>query len=81
MSADTTNPCDKIFDHKWLDPVCVEDGCCSLMLGYALKAYVKAQRQMLEKWSECDDAKRTELWRNLHSCEDAARDALERWGR
>ena len=25
------NPCNKIFDHKWLDPGCVEDGCKSLL--------------------------------------------------
>lgn len=30
------NPCTKIFDHKWLDPVCVEDGCQSLFLVQAL---------------------------------------------
>lgn len=26
------NLCAKIFDHKWLDPVCVEKGCQSLVL-------------------------------------------------
>lgn len=77
----TPNPCSKILGHKWLDPVCVEDGCCSLMLGNALKAYVKAQRRMLERWSEANEAKRNELWRELHACEDRACDALERWGR
>lgn len=25
------NPCAKIFDHKWLDPECVETGCKSLL--------------------------------------------------
>lgn len=25
------NPCAKIFDHKWLDPECVEIGCQSLL--------------------------------------------------
>ncbi len=25
------NPCDKIFDHKWLDPHCVQNGCRSLI--------------------------------------------------
>lgn len=25
------NPCAKIFDHKWLDPECVETGCQSLL--------------------------------------------------
>lgn len=29
------NPCAKIFDHKWLDPVCVEGGCQSLFLKHA----------------------------------------------
>ena len=27
-----TNPCDKIFAHKWLDPQCVESGCQSLRI-------------------------------------------------
>ena len=27
-----SNPCDKIFDHKWLDPECVGTGCQSLFL-------------------------------------------------
>lgn len=27
-----TNPCAKIFTHKWLDPQCVEDGCQSIAL-------------------------------------------------
>lgn len=26
----TKNPCDGIFDHKWLSPSCVADGCRSL---------------------------------------------------
>ena len=26
------NPCDKIFDHKYLDAECVESGCKSLLL-------------------------------------------------
>ena len=26
------NPCSKIFDHKWLDPKCVENGCQSLLI-------------------------------------------------
>jgi hypothetical protein len=29
--ARATNPCAKIFDHKWLDPACVESGCKSLL--------------------------------------------------
>ena len=27
-----SNPCSKIFTHKWLDPECVENGCQSLKL-------------------------------------------------
>lgn len=26
-----SNPADKIFDHKWLDPNCIDKGCQSLM--------------------------------------------------
>jgi hypothetical protein len=29
------NPCAKIFDHKWLDPQCVESGCQSLAIAVA----------------------------------------------
>lgn len=31
-ARETTNPCNKIFDHKWLSPECVETGCQSLLL-------------------------------------------------
>lgn len=27
-----TNPAEKIFDHKWLNPACIEEGCQSLIL-------------------------------------------------
>lgn len=37
LAGDGVNPCAKIFDHKWLDPVCVEDGCQSLFLAEANK--------------------------------------------
>ncbi|MEA3044530.1 MAG: hypothetical protein QOH47_2368 [Sphingomonadales bacterium] len=70
------NPCAKIFDHKWLSPECVETGCRSLILEHALAAYLKAQCRMLERWSEGGKAVQQELWRNLHACEAAARNAL-----
>lgn len=35
------NPCAKIFDHKWLDPECVEGGCQSLLLSRAAKVMAK----------------------------------------
>ena len=31
-AAQVGNPCDSIFDHKWLDPKCVADGCQSRAL-------------------------------------------------
>jgi hypothetical protein len=34
----TANPCAKIFEHKWLDPHCVEHGCQSLAPAQASKA-------------------------------------------
>lgn len=44
----------------------------------ALRAYLKAQRRMLEKWAEGSDELKTALWRDLHACEDAAVAALDR---
>lgn len=43
----------------------------------ALRAYLYAQRRMLEKWAEGSDELKTGLWRNLHACEDAAVAALD----
>lgn len=71
------NPSAAIFDHKWLDPVCVESGCRSLVLERALAAYRTAQRRMLERWSEVSPEKQQELWQALHACEAAADNALE----
>jgi hypothetical protein len=31
---------------------------------------------MLERWAEADEKVRTQLWQNLHACEDAARKVL-----
>lgn len=42
----------------------------------ALNAYVVAQSRMLSQWSEVDSPARSELWRDLHACEDAALAAL-----
>jgi hypothetical protein len=39
------NPCSKIFDHKWLDPECVESGCKSLRAESA-----EAERDELLQW-------------------------------
>ena len=41
-----------------------------------LRAYVKAQSRMLERWSEGDDAVKADLWTALHSCEEPARAAI-----
>lgn len=35
------NPCDKIFDHKWLDPECVEGGCQSLRINRFREALIR----------------------------------------
>lgn len=32
------NPCAKVLDHKWLDPVCVEGGCQSLLIKQLIEA-------------------------------------------
>lgn len=72
------NPCEGIFSRKWLDPACVGHGCQSLVLAGALHAYMKAQRRMLNRWSEGDEAVKQQLWRDLHACEAIAVDALAR---
>lgn len=41
-----------------------------------LRQYVVAASRMLLRWSESDDMLRNELWRNLHACEEPAREAL-----
>lgn len=43
----------------------------------ALKAYRKAQRRMLEKWADGDDAVKADLWRNLHACDVLADEILD----
>lgn len=53
------NPCDEIFDHKWLDPVCVGKGCQSLVLGGNLE---KAQKE-IEIWRRENGLLREEMER------------------
>jgi hypothetical protein len=59
------NPCAKIFDHKWLDPVCVENGCQSLFLP-ALLAVAEAARDYTQSRNSLG------LWdrAKLHRLED-----------
>lgn len=38
----------------------------------ALWKYRSAQRRMLDKWADGDNAVKTELWRGLHDCEKLA---------
>lgn len=38
----------------------------------ALWKYRSAQRRMLDKWADGDNAVKTELWRSLHDCEKLA---------
>ena len=43
----------------------------------ALRAYIHAQRRMLEKWADGDAAVKQRLWQDLHACEDPVADALD----
>jgi ribA/ribD-fused uncharacterized protein len=47
LSAPAVQPCAKIFDHKWLDPNCVESGCQSLVAAEAVAELVEALREFL----------------------------------
>ena len=42
----------------------------------ALRDYVRAQRRMLERWTDADKSVRHQLWRDLHVCEAGGREAL-----
>lgn len=42
----------------------------------ASRDLIVAADRMRDRWSEADDAVRTELWRNLHSEADNLREAL-----
>lgn len=44
----------------------------------ALKAYRAAQRRMLDKWADGDEAVKRGLWQRLHECEAAADSALSK---
>lgn len=44
----------------------------------ALEMYIKAQGQMLDRWSESDKKVRGTLWINLHRCETEAKEAAAR---
>ncbi len=46
-------------------------------LRVALVAYRTAQRRMLERWADGDEAVRRELWQDLHACEELANAVLE----
>lgn len=37
------NPAEKIFDHSWLDPECIEAGCKSLILKHECRTRAEAQ--------------------------------------
>ena len=67
---------EQIFEHKFLDPACIVGGCKSLALSSALRSYRRAQRRMLDRWSEGDENVKRELWRDLHACEAPAEIAL-----
>lgn len=44
---------------------------------FAFRQFLHAQERMLNKWAECDEAGKTQLWRDLHAKADAARLALD----
>jgi hypothetical protein len=50
------NPCAKIFDHKWLDPKCVNGGCQSLVLA---DRNDKLEKQLANKRIELDTLRLT----------------------
>lgn len=45
-------------------------------LELALNEYVKAQGKMRDDWAEGDDITKKSLWKNLHACEQKARELL-----
>ena len=44
----------------------------------ALRRYMVAQRRMLDRWADGDDAVKKELWQELHACEDGAWAAIRK---
>lgn len=46
----------------------------------ALRAYVLAQRRMLDGWAEGDKDVKTDLWKNLHACQIEGEEALHEAG-
>lgn len=64
-------------DYKKNKPDAGEQGFVDELVK-CLWAYVRAQGRMRDRWSESDEAVKNELWKNLHSCEDAAREVLEK---
>lgn len=49
LALSENNPCRKIFDHKWLDPECVENGCQLLKVDDEKAAYLEGVRDGLEQ--------------------------------
>ena len=43
----------------------------------ALQGYVRAQRRILERWAESDDAVKARLWSSLHMCENEYETAID----
>lgn len=77
--ASISNPCAKIFDHKWLDPECVETGCQSLVWKSRYEAAVKGRqefRQALRDERARHQSGRTGAGEALR---DAARLVFEAW--
>lgn len=59
------------------EPWCTLTNATAAKVVSALVEYRKAQRRMLERWADGDEAVKKELWRALHDCEPAANAALE----
>lgn len=48
-----------------------------LTLQGALRAYIKAQSRMLERWADGDENVKRDLWQALHACEGTGRRASD----
>ena len=69
-----SNPADKILDHKWLDPVCIESGCQSLKL-QEVAAFLDGHAGYLEREADAAQGsfKERDLRQEAADCRSMAR--------
>ncbi len=70
-----TNPCEKIFDHKYLNPDCVENGCqylCSSRDAEHAQFAAEACKVVADEWKAIHDKEVAEWQSKLAASEDAA---------